>query len=144
MPQFLFVFFSLGFQEASKRSNNWLPPPWAIVALLVLGFNEFMTLLRYFLLLQNENVFYIRPSFTLGLYFILGFLCGRNPLWLGFIFVAYLLMKALWVQLDISGEFRNGAVSAAPITLFVFLCAQHIAEAEFIVPRIANSIEFQL
>jgi hypothetical protein len=35
------------FQEAHKRSNNWLPPPWAIVALLVLGFNEFMTLLRY-------------------------------------------------------------------------------------------------
>ncbi|KAM7483840.1 hypothetical protein LguiB_008423 [Lonicera macranthoides] len=66
-------------QEASKRGNNWLPPPWAIVALLVLGFNEFMTLLR-------------------------------NPLWLGFIFVAYLLMKALWVQLDISGEFRNGAL----------------------------------
>lgn len=66
-------------QEASKRGNNWLPPPWAIVALLVLGFNEFMTLLR-------------------------------NPLYLGFIFVAYLLMKALWVQLDISREFQNGAL----------------------------------
>ncbi|EYU45854.1 hypothetical protein ABFS82_04G096500 [Erythranthe guttata] len=66
-------------QEASKRSNNWLPPPWAIVALVVLGFNEFMTLLR-------------------------------NPLYLGVIFVAFLLMKALWVQLDISGEFRNGAL----------------------------------
>lgn len=35
------------FQEANKRNNNWLPPPWAIVALVVLGFNEFMTLLRY-------------------------------------------------------------------------------------------------
>ncbi|BBG98856.1 Root hair defective 3 GTP-binding protein [Prunus dulcis] len=33
-------------QEANKRNNNWLPPPWAIVALIVLGFNEFMTLLR--------------------------------------------------------------------------------------------------
>ncbi|XP_059638453.1 protein ROOT HAIR DEFECTIVE 3-like [Cornus florida] len=66
-------------QEASKRSNNWLPPPWAIVALIVLGFNEFMTLLR-------------------------------NPLYLGVIFVAFLLIKALWVQLDISGEFRNGAL----------------------------------
>ncbi|CAH9056041.1 unnamed protein product [Cuscuta epithymum] len=66
-------------QEASKRSNNWLPPPWAIVAMVVLGFNEFMTLLR-------------------------------NPLYLGVIFVAYLLFKALWVQLDISGEFRNGAL----------------------------------
>lgn len=36
---------------------------------------------------------------------------GRNPLYLGVIFVAFLLVKALWVQLDISGEFRNGAVS---------------------------------
>lgn len=66
-------------QEANKRNNNWLPPPWAIVALIVLGFNEFMTLLR-------------------------------NPLYLGVIFVAFLLVKALWVQLDISGEFRNGAL----------------------------------
>ncbi|KAL8113721.1 hypothetical protein AgCh_020861 [Apium graveolens] len=68
-------------QEASKRSNNWLPPPWAIVAMILLGFNEFMTLLR-------------------------------NPLWLLVIFVGYLLSKALWVQLDISGEFRNGALPA--------------------------------
>ncbi|KAF7135257.1 hypothetical protein RHSIM_Rhsim08G0233300 [Rhododendron simsii] len=66
-------------EEASKRNNNWLPPPWAILALVVLGFNEFMTLLR-------------------------------NPLYLGVIFVAFLLVKALWVQLDISGEFRNGAL----------------------------------
>ncbi|KAK9066113.1 hypothetical protein SSX86_015515 [Deinandra increscens subsp. villosa] len=64
-------------QEANKRNNNWLPPPWAIAALVILGFNEFMTLLR-------------------------------NPLWLLVIFVGYLLSKALWVQLDISGEFRNG------------------------------------
>ncbi|XP_020596643.1 protein ROOT HAIR DEFECTIVE 3-like isoform X2 [Phalaenopsis equestris] len=66
-------------QEANKRNNNWLPPPWAIAAMLILGFNEFMTLLR-------------------------------NPLYLGVIFVAFLLVKALWVQLDISGEFRNGAL----------------------------------
>ncbi|GJS71269.1 root hair defective 3-like protein isoform X1 [Tanacetum coccineum] len=64
-------------QEANKRNNNWMPPPWAIAALVVLGFNEFMTLLR-------------------------------NPLWLLVIFVGYLLFKALWVQLDIAGEFRNG------------------------------------
>ncbi|TXG68531.1 hypothetical protein EZV62_003466 [Acer yangbiense] len=66
-------------QEANKRNNNWLPPPWAIAALLILGFNEFMTLLR-------------------------------NPLYLIIIFVGYLLVKALWVQLDISGEFRHGAL----------------------------------
>ncbi|KAK7389625.1 hypothetical protein VNO78_24819 [Psophocarpus tetragonolobus] len=66
-------------QEANKRNNNWLPPPWAIAALVILGFNEFMTLLR-------------------------------NPLYLGVIFVGFLLLKALWVQLDVSGEFRNGAL----------------------------------
>ncbi|VFQ65462.1 unnamed protein product [Cuscuta campestris] len=66
-------------QEASKRNNNWLPPPWAILALIVLGFNEFMTLLR-------------------------------NPFYLLFIFIVFLLLKALWVQLDIAGEFRNGAL----------------------------------
>ncbi|XP_057459098.1 protein ROOT HAIR DEFECTIVE 3-like [Lotus japonicus] len=66
-------------QEANKRSNNWLPPPWAIVALIILGFNEFMTLLR-------------------------------NPLYLGLIFGGYLLIKALWVQLDVAGEFRHGAL----------------------------------
>ncbi|XP_031388919.1 protein ROOT HAIR DEFECTIVE 3-like isoform X2 [Punica granatum] len=66
-------------QEAARRSNNWLPPPWAIVAMVVLGFNEFMTLLR-------------------------------NPLYLGVIFVGYLIIKAVWVQLDVSGEFRHGAL----------------------------------
>ncbi|XP_050285606.1 protein ROOT HAIR DEFECTIVE 3-like [Quercus robur] len=66
-------------QEANKRNNNWLPPPWAIAAMVILGFNEFMTLLR-------------------------------NPLYLCVIFVGFLLFKALWVQLDISGEFRNGAL----------------------------------
>ncbi|KAJ3701927.1 hypothetical protein LUZ61_005632 [Rhynchospora tenuis] len=64
-------------QEAHKKNNNWLPPPWAIGAMLVLGFNEIMMLLR-------------------------------NPLWLAFIFVAYLVGKAMWVQLDITGDFRHG------------------------------------
>ncbi|XP_042468131.1 protein ROOT HAIR DEFECTIVE 3-like isoform X2 [Zingiber officinale] len=66
-------------QEANKRNNSRLPPPWAIAAMLILGFNEFMTLLR-------------------------------NPLYLGVIFVFFLVGKALWVQLDISGEFKNGAL----------------------------------
>ncbi|VVB00243.1 unnamed protein product [Arabis nemorensis] len=66
-------------QEANRRNNNWMPPPWAMVALVVLGFNEFMTLLR-------------------------------NPLYIGFFFVVYLVAKAMWVQLDISAEFRNGAL----------------------------------
>ncbi|KAG6469468.1 hypothetical protein ZIOFF_074185 [Zingiber officinale] len=68
-----------GYLEANKRNNSVLPPPWAIAAMLVLGFNEFMTLLR-------------------------------NPLYLGVIFVVFLVGKAIWVQLDIPGEFRNGAL----------------------------------
>ncbi|KAI3937525.1 hypothetical protein MKW92_025594 [Papaver armeniacum] len=41
----------------------------------------------------------------------LGLIPYLNPLWLLVMFVGFLLVKALWVQLDISGEFRNGAVS---------------------------------
>ncbi|CAH1426923.1 unnamed protein product [Lactuca virosa] len=32
--------------EANNRNNNTLPPPWAIAVMFILGFNEFMTLLR--------------------------------------------------------------------------------------------------
>ncbi|GJS40464.1 root hair defective 3-like protein [Tanacetum coccineum] len=66
-------------KEASKRNNNWLPPPWEIASMVVHGFIEFMTLLR-------------------------------NPLWLLIILVSYLLLKALWVQLDISCEFCNSVL----------------------------------
>ncbi|CAA6667202.1 unnamed protein product [Spirodela intermedia] len=66
--------------EAHKRSNNWLPPLWAIVVMILLGFNEFMLLLR-------------------------------NPLYIVMLFVTFLVSKALWVQLDVPGEFRHGALS---------------------------------
>lgn len=66
-------------QEAHKKNNNWMPPPWAILAMAVLGFNEFMLLLK-------------------------------NPLYLMILFVAYLLLRALWVQMDIAEEFRHGAL----------------------------------
>lgn len=36
---------------------------------------------------------------------------NRNPLLILGIFVAYLLGKAIWVQMDVGGEFRHGAVS---------------------------------
>ncbi|KAG8051567.1 hypothetical protein GUJ93_ZPchr0001g31214 [Zizania palustris] len=68
-------------QEANKRNNNWLPPPWALAAMAILGFNEFMTLLK-------------------------------NPLYLGVIFVVFLVGKAIWVQLDIAKEFQNGFLPA--------------------------------
>ncbi|CAI9297393.1 unnamed protein product [Lactuca saligna] len=64
-------------QKANKQNNNWMPPPWAILALFVLGFNEFITLLR-------------------------------NPLYLILIFITFLLIKALWVQMDIASEFQHG------------------------------------
>ncbi|WCJ28460.1 Protein ROOT HAIR DEFECTIVE 3 [Euphorbia peplus] len=67
-------------QEAHKRSNNWLPPPWAIAAMLILGFNEFMMLLK-------------------------------NPLYLMVLFVGYLISKALWVQMDVGGQFQHGALA---------------------------------
>ncbi|KAI5079493.1 hypothetical protein GOP47_0004972 [Adiantum capillus-veneris] len=48
-------------QEASRHRASWLPPPWAIVAMLCLGFNEFMMLLR--------NPLYLVITFVL---FLLG------------------------------------------------------------------------
>ncbi|CAL9122736.1 unnamed protein product [Musa textilis] len=68
-------------QEAHRRGNSVLPPPWAILAIAILGFNELMVLL------------------------------SRNPLYLLVIFVVFLLFKALWVQLDVSSLFQNGILS---------------------------------
>nr|GEW46912.1 protein root hair defective 3-like [Tanacetum cinerariifolium] len=94
-------------KEDNKRNNNWLPPPWAIVATVVLGFNEFMTLLRDHLwnIVTNSRV---TPSWReiVSLTF-----SEVGVLHLLIIFVSYLLLKALWVQLNISSEFRNGALS---------------------------------
>ncbi|CAI5528003.1 unnamed protein product [Closterium sp. Naga37s-1] len=47
-------------QEASRRNNAWLPPPWAILAMVVLGWNEFMAVLRNpVLLLLGVFVFFM-------------------------------------------------------------------------------------
>jgi len=70
---------ALSAQEAKRHGNAWLPPPWAIAAMLVLGFNEFMTVLR-------------------------------NPIYLPIVFVAFLLAKAAWVQLDLQRHFQYGAL----------------------------------
>lgn len=37
---------ALSAQEAKRQGNAWLPPPWAIAAMLCLGFNEIMAVLR--------------------------------------------------------------------------------------------------
>lgn len=47
------------------------------------------------------------------------------------IFVAYLLGKALWVQMDIAGEFRHGAVSTSDLC---FLYRSHLFDAPFLGP----------
>ncbi|KVH94233.1 Root hair defective 3 GTP-binding, partial [Cynara cardunculus var. scolymus] len=86
--------------EANKRSSNWLPPPWAIMALFVLGFNEFMTLLRFF------HSIHIFKSLLLITSLLKRYL---NPLYMILIFVTFLLLKALWVQLDIGAEFRHAS-----------------------------------
>ena len=71
---------ALAAQAATKRGKSCLPPPWAMCAMVVLGFNEFVTLLR-------------------------------NPLYIAILFVVYLVGKAVWVQLDITGEeFEHGFV----------------------------------
>ncbi|KAI0494106.1 hypothetical protein KFK09_024237 [Dendrobium nobile] len=67
-------------QETYKRENNQLPPPWAIMAILIPGFIEFWIILS-------------TPSYHWA------------------IFVAFLLGTTFYVQHDISGIFRNGAVS---------------------------------
>lgn len=46
-------------QEASRSKNSWLPPAWAIVAMVVLGFNEFMVLLKNPLYLLIGFVVYL-------------------------------------------------------------------------------------
>ncbi|KAJ8643423.1 hypothetical protein MRB53_005171 [Persea americana] len=92
-------------QEANRRSNNWLPPPWAILAMLVLGFNEFMTLLR-------------------------------NPLYICIIFVAYLLGNALWVQLDITGEFQNGALPG-----LLSLCTKFLPTVTNLLRKLAEAAQ---
>lgn len=106
------MFFFGWFQEANKRNNSSLPPPWAIAAILLLGFNEFMTLLRWLIYL-DEFQYYI-PQLLINSYT----LHCRNPLYLGVIFVVFLVGKAIWVQLDIPGEFRNGAVSVNTLSEF--------------------------
>ncbi|EFJ31796.1 hypothetical protein SELMODRAFT_439743 [Selaginella moellendorffii] len=50
---------ALAAQEANKRGASWLPPPWAIVAMVVLGFNEFMALLRNPIYLAVVFVLYL-------------------------------------------------------------------------------------
>ncbi|XP_062197057.1 protein ROOT HAIR DEFECTIVE 3 homolog 2-like [Phragmites australis] len=64
---------AISMQEAHKRSKNWLPPAWTIMLLAILGFNEFMFLLR-------------NPLYVLGLFvaFVLSYAA-----WLQYDITAY-------------------------------------------------------
>ncbi|KAL5204065.1 hypothetical protein ABZP36_008936 [Zizania latifolia] len=67
-------------QETHRRSHNWLPPAWTILLLTILGFNEFMFLLR-------------------------------NPLYLLWLFITFIVSYAVWLQYDIPTYFRHGTMS---------------------------------
>ena len=63
---FIFVYaFCLSLQQAHRRGNSRLPPPWAIVAMAVLGFNEIMTLLRYLVALCSVVLYILNNHITL-------------------------------------------------------------------------------
>ena len=42
----------------------------------------------------------------------------RNPLYLGVFFMIFLLLKAVWVQMDVANEFRLGVVSGLSLKCF--------------------------
>eukprot|EP00850_Spirogloea_muscicola_P012497 SM000081S22631 [mRNA] locus=s81:188171:199824:+ [translate_table: standard] len=74
-------------QEASRRKAMWLPPPWAMVAMFVLGFNEFCAALA----------------------FLWDF--AFNPI-MWFVAAAVILLgRALLKQIDLRAEFRHGLVT---------------------------------
>eukprot|EP00250_Pteridium_aquilinum_P020464 c24824_g1_i1 orf=337-2970(-) len=81
-------------QEASKRSTSWLPPPWAMVAMIFLGFNEFMMLLR--------NPLYLVILFVL-------FLLGR-AVWV-----------QLDIEREFQHGFLTGAISVSAKLLPTFM-----------------------
>ncbi|XP_062182418.1 protein ROOT HAIR DEFECTIVE 3 homolog 2-like isoform X2 [Phragmites australis] len=64
---------AISMKEAHRRSKNWLPPAWTILLLAMLGFNEFMFLLR-------------NPLYLLGL-FVASILC--YAVWLQYDISAY-------------------------------------------------------
>lgn len=103
----------------NRRSNSWLPPPWAILAMMVLGFNEAMALLRCPLF--PPLVFFLSPLF----WYLEGDFCPlfpfkftilssvffvRNPLLLVAVVVIYFMLRALWVQMDLENDFQSGLV----------------------------------
>ncbi|GJN25283.1 hypothetical protein PR202_gb13090 [Eleusine coracana subsp. coracana] len=88
---------AISMQEAHRLSKNSLPPAWTIVLLAILGYNEFMFLVRYSS--HSNNLFLISYTF-------------RNPLYFLGLVVAMVLSYALSLQYDITAYFRHGTLSA--------------------------------
>jgi hypothetical protein len=42
------LYYSIREQSRRPPPNNWLPPPWALPLMAILGFNKLMTLLSFF------------------------------------------------------------------------------------------------
>ncbi|KAJ1255931.1 hypothetical protein BS78_K130400 [Paspalum vaginatum] len=57
---------AMSMQEAQRHSKNWLPPAWTILLLAILGYNEFMFLLRNPLYLLGLCVAFVL-SYTIWL-----------------------------------------------------------------------------
>ncbi|RCV38703.1 hypothetical protein SETIT_8G163600v2 [Setaria italica] len=64
---------AMSMQESHRRSKNWLPPAWTVLLLAILGYNEFMFLVR-------------NPLYLLGLFvaFVLSY-----AIWLQYDITAY-------------------------------------------------------
>ncbi|KAF2551585.1 hypothetical protein F2Q68_00035773, partial [Brassica cretica] len=64
---------------------------------------------------HKRNINWLPPAWAIVLMFVLGFnelmMLLKNPLYLLGLFVAFLLCKALWVQLDVPREFQHGALA---------------------------------
>ncbi|KAJ3697494.1 hypothetical protein LUZ61_001199 [Rhynchospora tenuis] len=71
-------------QEAHKRNNSKLPPLWAVIAMIALGFNEFMAIITFIL---------------------------RSPFYLFGIFVVFFLSYAVALQYNLAGIFHHGMLS---------------------------------
>ncbi|XP_066338287.1 protein ROOT HAIR DEFECTIVE 3 homolog 2-like isoform X2 [Miscanthus floridulus] len=76
---------AMSMQEAHRRSKSWLPPAWTILLLAILGYNEFMFLLR-------------NPLYLLGLFvaFVLSY-----AIWLQYDITAYFRHGTLSTTLTI-------------------------------------------
>ncbi|PVH34427.1 hypothetical protein PAHAL_8G217100 [Panicum hallii] len=79
---------AMSMQETHRRSKNWLPPAWTILLLAILGYNEFVFLLR-------------NPLYLLGFFvaFVLSY-----AIWLQYDITAYFRHGTLSALLTISSR----------------------------------------